>query len=116
MLDEPVKGRDTILGFTAAVDSGSVDVQCRDVGPGTATIVLVLDMHGSAWAATLRGVFAAASLNAGLFIGGNDEFVILQRSALPLAGIEIQNAPGLGGEVRIAGEDPTAVVPRSNGV
>src|SRR6266850_1278587 len=116
LLDESVKGCDTILRFAAAKDSGSVDVQCRDVGPGTATEVLMLDMHGSAWTAALRGVFAAASLNAGLFIGGDDEFVIFQRPALPLPGVEIQQAAGLGGEVRVAREYPTAVVPRPNGV
>lgn len=76
----------------------------------------MLDMHGSARTATLRGVFATAGLNAGLFIGGNDEFVVLQRPALPLAGVEIQYAAGLGGEVRVAREYPTAVVSRPNGI
>src|SRR5678816_1791468 len=83
LLDEPVKGYDSILRLTAAKDFGSVDVQCRDVGPGTATEVLMLDMHGCAWTATLSGVFTATSLNAGLFISGDDEFVVLQRPALP---------------------------------
>ncbi len=116
LLDEPVKGCDSILGLAAAKDSGSVDVQCRDVGPSAATEVLMLDMHGSARTATLRGVFAAASLNAGLFIGGDDEFVILQRPTLPLSGVEIQYTASLGGEVRVAREYPTAVVPRPYGV
>ena len=111
-----MKGCDAILCFAATEDSGAVDVQCGDVGPGTATEVFMLDMHGSARTATLRGVFAAASLNAGLFIGGDDEFVILQRPVLPLSGVEIQYAAGLGGEVRVAREYPTAVVPRPNGV
>jgi len=73
-------------------------------------------MHGSAWTATLRGVFAATSLNAGLFIGGYYELVILQAPTLPLSGVEIQYAPGLGGEVRVAREYPTAVIPRPNRV
>jgi len=116
LLDESVKGCDTILRFAAPKDSGPVDVQCRDVGPGATTEVFMLDMHGSARTATLRGVFAAARLNAGLFIGGDNEFVILQRSALPLSGVEIQYAAALGGEVRVAREYPTAVVPGPNGV
>ena len=91
-----------------------MDVQCRDVSPGAATEVLMLDMR--AWTATLRGVFAGASLNAGLFISGDDEFVILQRPALPLSAVEIQYAAGLGGKVLVAREYPTAVVPPSNGV
>jgi hypothetical protein len=116
LLDETVEGCDSIPGLAAAKDSGSVDVQCRDVGPGAATEIFMLDMHGSAGTATLRGVFAAASLNAGLFIGGDDEFVILQRPALPLSGVEIQYTACLGGEVRVTRENPTAVVPRPNGV
>src|ERR1051325_4420188 len=84
LLDESVKGRDAILCFAATENPGPVDVQRGDVGPGAATEVLMLDMHGSARTATLRGVFAATSLNAGLFIGGDYELVILQRLVLPL--------------------------------
>ena len=116
LLDKAVKGCDAILRFTAAIDSGAVDIQGGDIGPGTAAGVFVLDMHGSARPTTLRGMLAAAGLNAGFFIGGDHEFIILQRSVLPLAGVEIQHAPGLGGEVRVTGEDPTTVVPRPKGI
>jgi len=93
-----------------------VDVQRGDIAPGTATKVLVLDMHRSAWPTGLRDVLAAAGLDAGLLVGGDDEFIILQRAPLPLTGIQIQQTARLGGEVRIAWKDPTAVIPRSNGV
>jgi hypothetical protein len=101
LLDEPVKGCDAILCFAATENPGPVDVQRGDIGPGAATEVLMLDMHGSARTATLRDVFAATSLNAGLFIGGDNKLVILQRPVLPLSGIEIQNAAGLDGEIRV---------------
>ena len=116
LLDEPVKGCDAILGFTTAKDSGAVEVQRGNIGPGTATEVLMLDLHGSARPATLRGVLAAAGLDAGLFIGGDHEFVILQRPALPPSGVEIQYAPGLDGKVRVSGKYPTSVGPRPNRV
>jgi len=93
-----------------------VDIQPGDIGPGAAAEVLVLDMHRSAWPTGLRGVFAAASLNAGLFIGGDHEFVVLQCATLPLAGIQIQHPASLHCEFRIAWKDPTAVIPGSNGV
>jgi hypothetical protein len=35
---------------------------------------------------------------------------------LPLSAVEIQHASGLGGEVRVAGEYPTTVIPRPNRV
>ena len=78
------------IRFTAAKYSGMVDVQGGDIRPATATEVLVLDMHGSAWPTVLRHVLAAAGLNAGLFVGGDDEFIVLQRAALPFTGIQIQ--------------------------
>ncbi len=47
-------------------------------------------------------MLAAAGLNAGLFICGDHEFVVLQSAALPLAGVQIQHTAGLDGEIRIA--------------
>jgi hypothetical protein len=46
--------------------------------------------------------------------GGDYELVVPEQPALPLSGVEIQQATGLGGEVRVAREYPTAVVPRPN--
>jgi len=62
LLDQPVKRGDAVLRFTAAKDSGVVDIQPGDIGPGAAAEVLVLDMHRSAWPTGLRGMFAAALL------------------------------------------------------
>jgi len=74
--------------FHSGHELGRGDIQGGDIGPGTAAGVFVLDMHGSARPTTLRGMLAAAGLNAGFFIGGDHEFIILQRSVLPLAGVE----------------------------
>lgn len=59
---------------------------------------------------------AASSLNAGLFIGGDDELVLPERLAIPGAGIQAENVAGLDGEARVARKDPSAVIPRANGV
>jgi hypothetical protein len=55
-------------------------IQCGDVGQGSATEVLVFDLHGSEWRVVLRGMFAAARL----------------------ACVPIEEAAGLAGEVWIA--------------
>src|SRR5260370_32176405 len=102
LLDEPVKRCDAILRFTAAKDSGVADIQPGDIGPGAAAEVLVLDMHGSVWPAGVRGMLAAAGLNAGLFIRGDHEFVILPCVSLPLAVAPIQHPPTLRGQIRVA--------------
>src|SRR5713101_6964303 len=116
LLDQPVERCDAILRLTAAEDSGVVYVQRGEVGPGTAAEVLMLDAHGSAGPASLRCMLTATGLNAGFFVGGDHEFVILQCIALPLAGIQVEHATCFGGEVRITWKNPTAVIPRPNGV
>ena len=69
----------------------------------------MLDMHGSVRTAKLSLVFSATSLNACL--NG-----FLQWRALPLTGVNIEDTAGLNGEVLVAREYPTAVVPRPDGV
>jgi hypothetical protein len=77
LLDEAIKRIDAILGFAATEDSGVMDIQTRKIGPGAAAGVFVLDPHGST-RPTLGGcMFAATSLNAGFFVGRDDEFIIL---------------------------------------
>jgi len=56
------------------------------LGPGTAAEVLVFPMHGCAWPAELRRMFAAAGLDAGFFIGGDDEFIALSMRRLATRG------------------------------
>ena len=116
LLDEAVKRLDAILLFAATKDPGMVDIQTGDVGPGPAPKVLVLDLHRATRAAGASGVFAAPGLNAGFLVGGDHELIIFQRLTFPMAGIQIEYATGFVGKVGIAREDPTAVIPGSNGV
>jgi hypothetical protein len=57
---------------------------------------------------------AQARLDAGLLVGGDDEFVFAQRLALPATRIQVQDARGLGLEVRVARKYPAAVLPRAD--
>ena len=59
---------------------------------------------------------AHSRLDAGLLVGGDDVLVLAQRLPLPASLVQVQDAPGLGLEVRIARKDPAAVLPRPNGV
>jgi hypothetical protein len=61
-------------------------------------------------------LLATASLNAGLFVGGKDKVGREERASLPAAFIEVQDASRLGCEIWVAGEDPTAVLPRTKGI
>ena len=61
-------------------------------------------------------MFAPPRLNAGLFIGGDDEFVAFQGLLLPGTFIEIENAAGFDGKGGVSGEDPASVIPGTDGV
>ena len=116
LLNEPVKRLNAIFLLAAPKDPGIVNIQTRDVGPGPAPKVLVLDLHRFPRAASASGMFAPPGLNAGFLVGGDHELIILQGLAFPLAGIQIQDAAGFFGKVGIAWEDPATVVPGANGV
>ena len=47
-------------------------------------------------------MFADAGLDAGLLVGADHELIGFQGSALPSAGVEVEDAAGLDGKVRIA--------------
>src|SRR6266849_3153021 len=91
--------------FAAAEELHAVNVQGGQVRPRPAAFVLVLDAHRAIWSGRQGRMNATACLNAGLLVGGDDEIVAPQGFALPPAGIEVENAPRLRGEVRIARED-----------
>lgn len=55
-------------------------------------------------------------LDASLPVDGDDELVLAQPLPLPAALVQVQDAPGLGLEVRIAREDPAAMLPRADRV
>jgi hypothetical protein len=57
---------------------------------------------------------AHTRLDAGLLVGGDDEFVLVQRPSLAGTGIQVQDAPGLGLKLGITRKDPAAVLPRAN--
>ena len=55
-------------------------------------------------------------LNAGLLIGRDHKFIVLERLAFPLPLVEIQDPAGLGRKLRVAGENPAAVLSGANGI
>src|SRR6266704_884333 len=54
---------------------------------------------------------AAAGLNRGLLVSGDDEFLLVERPAGEAARIQVQHHPRLGGKLRIAREDPGVMLP-----
>jgi hypothetical protein len=61
-------------------------------------------------------MFAPSCLNAGLFIGGDDEFVAFQGFFLPATFVQVENATGFDGKGGVSREDPASVIPGADGV
>ena len=59
---------------------------------------------------------AHAGLDAGLLVSAEHVVVLAERFTFPFPLVEIQDAGGLDGEVRVAGEDPRPVLPGLQGV
>jgi hypothetical protein len=60
-------------------------------------------------------VDAHAGLDAGLLVGAEHVLVVAERFPFPFPLVEVQDAGGLEGEVRVAGEDPRPVLPGLQG-
>ncbi len=59
---------------------------------------------------------AGSGLNTGFLVGRDHELVLFERLTVPLRLVRVEDAAGLRGEVGVAGEDPTSMLPRTNGV
>jgi hypothetical protein len=93
-----------------------MDIPGREVGPGAAPRVLMLDPHRASGRGWLRRVSAAARLNARLLVRAEHVLSGPQGPALPAARIQIQNRSGLGGERGVPREDPAPIAPGPNGI
>ena len=114
--DEPIHGSNSALHFTAAKDLCAMDIPSSQIGPGAFAKVLVLDASGAVGSHGQGRMFAAAGLNAGLFVRGNDVVINAQRSALPNVLVQIEDRAGFGSKVGITREDPTPMLPRPEGI
>src|SRR5579859_3466853 len=112
LADEPAERLDAGPLLTAPEEPGAMDVPGGKVLEGPAALVLELDAHGPTRRRRQRRVTADAGLDARLLVGADDELVVLERAAIPLAGIEVEDARRLGREVGVAREDPAPVGPR----
>lgn len=76
----------------------------------------MFDLHRQSRLGGQGFVKAAARLNAGFLVGGDDEFIVTKGLSCPDAFIEVQDTPGLERKVGIARENPGAVLPRPDGI
>jgi hypothetical protein len=100
--------------LATAEEFHAMNIHRGQVRPGAAPRVLVLDPSGLAWTGRPRGMLSNARLDAGLFVSGEHELIVSQRTAFPLPRVEVQDTPGFRDKLRIARENPGAMLPRAN--
>jgi len=114
--EEAVRWGNSIFRFAAAEEFGAMDVPSCQIGPGALAEILVLDSPGAVRSQRQTPMFSAAGLDAGLFICREDEFIASQWGALPRALIQVEDDTRLDSKLRIAGENPTSMSPRTEGI
>jgi len=77
LLDQTIKRCDAVAGLTTTEDSSMMDIQSGEVNPGSAPFVSILDAARATGLAGFGWMKTASGLNAGLLIGGYNEFVTL---------------------------------------
>src|SRR4029078_2439065 len=83
LVDESFERGDAGGVFAAAEHSAAVHVVGGQVGDGAASVVVVVDPDLACSARGRGGVAAAAGLDGGLFVGGDDVIACAQRFSLP---------------------------------
>ena len=116
LLDKTIKGGDASGCFATAKDTGTMNVESCDIGPGSATTILMFDPHRALRRGGQGGMLAPPGLDAGLLVGRDDKFITFEGFPFPGALIQMEDSVGLDGEGGVPREDPTAVVPGANGV
>ncbi|MHB8656102.1 MAG: hypothetical protein ACYDA9_19770 [Terriglobia bacterium] len=83
LVHETVKRSDPIFQFEATQHAGVVDIEGRQVSPGSATLVLMFDALRPTGLAIPCGMPAGSCLDAGLLIGQDHKLIVLQCLAVP---------------------------------
>jgi len=113
LLDQRVERLDPVFRGAAIEQLRAAGVPSSEVAQSAASFVLVLDALAAldGWRGGQRPVLAVAGLDRWLLIAADDVVAGVQQLALPAPRVQVEDPAGLGGEVRIAGEDPGALLP-----
>ena len=104
------------IPVAAAHDAAAHDVPSGQILQRPTPLVLVFYPAATARPWRHRRVATESRLNARLLVGTDHVIPQPQTLTLPPARVQIQDAPGFLGEVRVAWEDPVFVTPRLDGV
>lgn len=111
-----IEGGDAAFMLAATKELNPVYIKGGDVSPGATSLILMFHPYGQTRLGWIGLITTFSSLDAGLFIGTEDKFVVLKLLPVPNPFIEIKNPSGFDREERIPGENPRSMLPRTDGV
>jgi len=116
VVHEAIKGSNAGSAFAAAKQFGAMNIKGRYVGPSAAPRVFMFHFHRQTRPDRIGGMTTAACLNAGFLVGRQNKLIIPKDMPIPYPFIEIKDSPGFLSKLRITGENPGAIPPRTNGI
>jgi hypothetical protein len=102
--------------LASSEDLGPVDVPCCQIRPSSASLVLMLDLHGMSGLRRFGIVNSLPGLDAGLFIRGNHIFIGFQGFPGPNPRVQIEDSSRLTFKLGVSRKNPAAMLPGSNGI
>ena len=116
LIDQAAKRSNPIFSFTATEELGPMHIQCCQISPSAAARVFMFHLHRDAGLRGEGSMPTAACLDAGFFVGGEDEFTVFQGMPQPHSLIQVEDTPRFFGEMGVSRENPAAMLPRADGV
>ena len=116
LIDQSAERVDSSLVLASTQDSTTANVPGSQVLQGAAPLVLMFHSHGASRTRRQSRVTSDSGLDARLLIRADDVVPTAQRFTLPRASVQVQDAPGFFGELRVAWKDPVLIPPGFNRV
>ena len=116
LVDEATKCHDPGFIFAPSEDLCSPHIPRRQIVQRPAPLISMFHSHGPRSSQSNGWMFADSGLYAGFFVRADHMLIGTQKPAAPYSVIEVQYASRFAREMWIAGEYPTPILPRPDGV
>src|ERR671920_500886 len=116
LTDKAAEGLDAVLRLATTEELRPVYIPGGQVSQSSLAFVLVLYTHRPPFTGGQARRAAISSLNGGLLVGADHVLSFSEGLVFPPTLVEVQHSRGFLSEIRIAREDPRAVVKRADGI
>lgn len=113
---EAIERNDAAFMLAATKQLNPVHIKGSNVSPRTTSFILMFHPHRQTRLGWIGLMATGSSLNAGLFIGTKDKFVVFKLLPAPDPFIKIKNSAGFDREKRIPWKNPGSMLPGTDSI